>query len=161
MKKLILPLLLIAVFSMSAQRKTIVQPTKVVVKNITMSYNKTKKTLILTTSMNTFQKEDKDILISFKLYKDNIVSGIINGEEVESEPLFGGFGSYSKSSSGAETCMALCLGKYNDCKIIGEPQKLVINTKTLSPGEYILVVIENCETEKYVINKEMGSIIIP
>ena len=158
MKKLILPLLLILVFSMSAQRKTIVQPTKVVVKNTTMSYNKTKKTLTLTTPMNTFQNEDKDILITFKLYKDNIVSGIINGEEVESEPLFGGFGSYSKST---ETYLALCQGNFNDCKIISESQKLVINTKTLSPGEYILVVIENCETEKYVINKEMGSIIVP
>ena len=161
MKKLILSLLLIVVFSMSAQRKTIVQPTKVVVKNITMSYNKTKKTLILTTSMNTFQKEDKDILISFKLYKDNIVSGIINGEEVESKPLFVGSGWYNKSSSGVETSMAFCLGKINDCKIIRESGKLVIDTKTLSPGEYILVVIENCETEKYVINKEMGSIIVP
>ena len=161
MKKLILPLLLILVFSMSAQRKTIVQPTKVVVKNITMSYNKTKKTLILTALMNTFQKEDKDILISFKLYKDNIVSGIINGEEVESKPLFAGFGWYNKSSSGAVEYGAPCIGKFNDCKIIRESGKLVIDTKTLSPGEYILVVIENCETEKYVINKEMASIIVP
>ena len=160
MKKIILSLLLIAVFSMSAQRKTIVQPTKIVVKNTTMSYNKTKKTLTLTTPMNTFKNEDKDILITFKLYKDNIVSGIINGEEVESEPLFTGSGCYNKTS-GLETSMAFCFGKYNDCKIIRETGKLVINTKTLSPGEYILVVIENCETEKYVINKEMGSIIVP
>ena len=160
MKKIILSLLLIAVFSMSAQRKTIVQPTKIVVKNTTMSYKKTKKTLTLTTPMDTFQNEDKDILITFKLYKDNIVSGIINGEEVESEPLFTGSGCYNKTS-GLETSMAFCFGKYKDCKIIGLTEKLVINTKTLSPGEYVLVVIENCETEKYVINKEMASIIVP
>ena len=56
-----------------------------------------------------------------------------------------------------------CFGRIEECKCIRErqTQNFVITTEVLSPGEYILAVTEGCGSDKYVVNIETGSIIIP
>jgi hypothetical protein len=140
-------LLFFATISMVAQTVT--------VKGVTLSYDKKTDTMTLTVPETIVTSEDEDFNKQIEIFKDNILTMSVNGDEqVISKPFYGIFGRSYKGGSEfiylfpqESTTIYKSLGG-SSCKFIHPPK-----------GELILSVKDVCYN-KYITNAGTGSIII-